>query len=94
MERERLFVYVTTAEERDRPKPLHLDPYYCMLSRYYKAKEQYVDELTECQQNAVNLLRIMDIGDWVEGIGCRVGWVKSAYSKVARFSYVFYVLDC
>ncbi len=53
-----------------------------------------MDELTECQQNAVNLLRIMDIGDWVEGIGCRVGWVKSAYSKVARFSYVFYVLDC
>ena len=97
MERERLVVYVTTAEERTMLEPLYPSLYGYMISRYYRAQEQYVDNLTKCQQNAINLLRIMDTGDWVEGIGGKMGWarkVRGAYGNEGVFDDVVYILDC
>jgi len=55
-----------------------------MNAAYYRAKEQYVDNLTKRQQNAINLIRIMDAGDWVEGIGGKLGSIR----------VTAYILDC
>ncbi len=88
MERERLMVFRTTSEKRKQYKAYYpatsgnIRSY--MLSSYYKAREQYVDNLTKRQQKAINLIRIMDEGDWVEGIGGKMGIIEDTT----------YILDC
>jgi hypothetical protein len=97
MERERLVVYVTTAEERARAKGIYRNTYNYMLSRCPVAEEQYVDELTECQQNAINIIRIMDEDNWVKGIGGKTNWariVRGAHGNEGVFKCVAYILDC
>jgi|694.fasta_scaffold18107_15 hypothetical protein len=84
MERERLVVYKATAEERNRLRDAYDSAHGHLLVKYYQAREQYVDNLTKRQQNAINLIRIAEPGDFVESIGGRMsghnGWV--------------YILDC
>jgi hypothetical protein len=97
MERERLVVYKATAEERNRLRDAYDIAHGHLLVKYYQARGQYVDELTECQQNAINLIRIMDIGDWIEGIGGKMGWarrVRGAYGNEGVVDDVVYILDC
>jgi hypothetical protein len=95
MERERLNIYKANTKENR-----HYKDYFCtcrrdgtpnpfgivnyMTSAYYRAREQYVDNLTKRQQRAVNLIRIMDNGAWVEGLG---GWIGGINGPA-------YILDC
>jgi hypothetical protein len=94
MERERLFVYKATAEERARSRGAYATSYSYLLAKYYQAREQYMDNLTKRQQNAINLIRIMDAGDWVEGIGGKVSLALAEGSNVCLSAYVAYILDC
>jgi hypothetical protein len=85
MERERLRVFGDNSKERKHYKDYFLGSIRSyMISCYWQARERYVDNLTKRQQNAINLIRILEPGDFVESIGGRMsghnGWV--------------YILDC
>jgi hypothetical protein len=85
MERERLVVYRTTSEKRKQYKEYFLGNIHSYkISCYYKAQEQYVDNLTKRQQNAINLIRIAEPGHFIESIGCRMSGHKGSV----------YILDC
>jgi hypothetical protein len=56
-----------------------------LTSAHYRTREQYVDNLTKEQQAALTLIRMMEYGVFLEGVGGK----KRSYGKIDNF-----VLDC